>query len=261
MPACYVAEPHGGLSRARNTGIAAASGSIILFTDDDIRPPLRWIQGMCDPILAGHAEAVAGGVKLAPFLERPWMEQQHRGWLASTEILDPREPEAMIGASMGFSREVLASVPSFDEELGPGALGFWDDALFSRQAVRAGFRIAGALDNAVEHHVHPSRLSRRCCADRAVREGRSYAYVVHHWEHRAVDCALPAILMLARRLFLQRRRHSGEWGYSEGIPVWEADLLHEISFLMQFRRERRRPRNYDKQGLCKVKSAAGRSGE
>src|SRR5580704_12336571 len=53
----YIYEPKAGLSYARNAGLAAASGRIILFTDDDIHVPLDWIEGMCRPILEGTADA------------------------------------------------------------------------------------------------------------------------------------------------------------------------------------------------------------
>src|ERR1700742_4574973 len=39
----YVPEPRPGLSLARNTGIAAASGEIIAFTDDDCVPAKDWL--------------------------------------------------------------------------------------------------------------------------------------------------------------------------------------------------------------------------
>jgi hypothetical protein len=128
---------------------------MILFTDDDVRPPEDWIDGMCEPILLGKAQAVAGGVRIAPKLHRPWMEALHRGWLASTEGIDPAAPYTMFGANMGFSREVLSKVPAFDTELGPGALGFGDEMLFSWQLLEAGYQIHGALDVAVEHHFEP----------------------------------------------------------------------------------------------------------
>lgn len=40
----YVAEPRPGLSLARNTGIAAAAGEIIAFTDDDCVPEKDWLK-------------------------------------------------------------------------------------------------------------------------------------------------------------------------------------------------------------------------
>ena len=62
----YVFEPTRGKSRALNRGIRESSGTILLFSDDDIRFPPDWIERMTAPILAGGADAVAGGVVLAP---------------------------------------------------------------------------------------------------------------------------------------------------------------------------------------------------
>lgn len=43
LPLIYVEEPRQGLSRARNTGLQAASGRLIVFTDDDVRPCREWL--------------------------------------------------------------------------------------------------------------------------------------------------------------------------------------------------------------------------
>jgi len=43
LPLVYVCEPRQGLSRARNRGIEAASGRLVMFTDDDVTPSLDWI--------------------------------------------------------------------------------------------------------------------------------------------------------------------------------------------------------------------------
>jgi glycosyltransferase involved in cell wall biosynthesis len=43
LPLLLVHEPVQGLSRARNAGVAAASGDLIIFTDDDVRPCPEWI--------------------------------------------------------------------------------------------------------------------------------------------------------------------------------------------------------------------------
>ena len=40
----YVHEPAPGLSHGRNAGLRAASGSLIVFTDDDVEVPPGWIE-------------------------------------------------------------------------------------------------------------------------------------------------------------------------------------------------------------------------
>jgi glycosyltransferase involved in cell wall biosynthesis len=43
LPIVYLRESRQGLSNARNAGLSAARGRLILFTDDDVRPHPRWI--------------------------------------------------------------------------------------------------------------------------------------------------------------------------------------------------------------------------
>ncbi len=249
----YVRAACGGVAHARNAALAAATGKIILFLDDDVRPPPQWLPGMCAPILAGRADAVAGGVRLAPHLERPWMERPHRTWLADTGYLDPHAPQEFVSANMAIGRHVLERVPAFDPELGPGALGLGEDALFSWQLLRAGFAIAPALDVAVEHHFDARRLTRRGFRDAAAHRGRTLAYQRHHWEHLEVP-------EVARRF--RRRRLKFALGMvthpfppTEGMPIWEMFLREDLAFLRHYRLERTRPRNYERFGLIKHSGA------
>ncbi len=43
LPITYVYEPKQGLSRARNAGLDAAEGQLIVFTDDDVKPVPGWL--------------------------------------------------------------------------------------------------------------------------------------------------------------------------------------------------------------------------
>ena len=81
----YVHEPCRGKGYAYNRGMTEAQGEVFLFTDDDMRVPANWIAGMCEPVLSGQADAVAGGVKIAPHLERPWMTPGHKAWFAASD--------------------------------------------------------------------------------------------------------------------------------------------------------------------------------
>ena len=252
IPVVYLFEPRQGQCFARNAALARARGPIILFTDDDVRPPHDWIEGMCAPLLAGTAHAVAGGVRIAPHLERPWMGWMHRAWLASTDSLNPQEPEHMVGANMAFSREVLERVPAFDTELGPGASGFHDESLFSFQLKRAGYRIVSAFDVTVEHHFDESRLLRANFLDTAGKMGRSSAYWAHHWEHEEVRRPRLALALAQLRLAKWRAQRRRETLGAEGMPEWEMVLVKQVNFQQQYLVERARPRNYERRGLVKL---------
>ena len=69
----HFVEQKPGKCRGLNLGLAESGGDILLFTDDDVRPSVDWIAGMCEPIIDGRGDAVSGGVHLAPHLVRPWM--------------------------------------------------------------------------------------------------------------------------------------------------------------------------------------------
>ena len=245
-------EPRRGKVYALNTAIAATESIAMLFTDDDVRVPPDWIEAMVHPILAGNADAVAGGVHLAPDLCRPWMEPLHRGWMASTEVIDPKRPEALIGANMALSRRVFERVPMFDPELGPGsALGSGEESLFSLQLYQAGFRIVSAFDTSVEHRFSASRLSKQSLLNRARIEGRIAAYISWHWEHASLRH--PYRQLLGQWLRLQKKRWTRpRWTSSEGAPTWELLHLLRIHFIQQYLRERRRPAIYSKRGLVKT---------
>jgi glycosyltransferase involved in cell wall biosynthesis len=246
----YLYEPNPGQCYARNAALAAASGEIILFTDDDVRVPTNWIEGMCAPIVAGVADAVAGGIRLAPHLERPWMTWLHKALWASTESMDQENPDSLIGANMAFSRDVLSKVPAFDTELGPGALGFHDESLFSFQLKEAGYRIASAFEVIVEHHFDESRLQRDELIETTRKMGASSAYRKYHWEYS--DIAHPRLQAALWRVRLLKWRATKEtWPYPEGMPGWEAWMLWQYYTNRYYLVEQKRPRNYERHGLVK----------
>lgn len=184
LPVRRVFEPVAGLSNARNAGLRHTTSDVILFTDDDVRAPADWIAGMCRPILSGEADAVAGGVRFPAEYEAALSKEpfrSRRGWLASTESLDPRNPRALVGANMAFSRRAADAVGGFDPTLGAGALGFGEETLFAERLVAAGFHIQAVLDVSVTHYFDLSRLTGPVLLKMADRMGRSTAYLDYHW--------------------------------------------------------------------------------
>lgn len=251
MPIRYFFEPRLGKSNAQNRGLAEANGDIFLFTDDDVRPGENWVEGMCAPIIAGKADAVAGGIILADELERSWMSPMHRAWLAASVRLDPQHPQHMISANMAVARSVFAKVLAFDPELGPGATGGGDDLLFSFQVKEAGFKMVSALDVKVVHYFQPTRLRRQEWLAAARSHGRSKAYLQHHWEHQQIKLVWMRYLKALALLKLYRVRQKKPPA-AEGCSLTELGLLATTVAHSQLLVERRRPRNYSRRGLVKL---------
>lgn len=250
MDVKYVSEPRRGKCFALNTGIAQANGEIILFLDDDVRPPVNWLEGMCEPILLGKADAVVGGVRIAAHLERPWMTRLQKSLLASTEFQSLASPH-LIGASSCIARKVLSKVPAYDTEIGPGALGLYDDTLFSYQVKEAGFLITTAFHITSEHHFDADRLSRSSWLSHAKKKGRSLAYLRYHWAHKDIELPRRKILKTYVSLAKWRLKKNAIPPSHEGIEDWEITMVSHIHLYKQYLREHRRPRNYRKCGLVK----------
>ncbi|MBM3907993.1 MAG: glycosyltransferase family 2 protein [Gemmatimonadetes bacterium] len=246
-----VSVPQAGKGHAYNGGLAVAAGSVILLTDDDVRPAPEWISSVCAPIWQGRAEMVAGGVSFPPHLHRPWMTPSLRSFLSSTELLDAANPEWVVGANLAFSRRVLERVPAFDPALGPGGLGFEDEVLFAWQVREAGFRIVGSLEYPVQHWFSPDRLRRSALGRYLRAHGRSKAYVEYHWEHRVVRRPRLAFARALLRWLGFHARHPLAWSRREGISEREADALRAMGYFAQFAVERRRPRQYARRGLVR----------
>ena len=259
MPVRVLQEMAPGAGSARNMGLRNAQGKVVLITDDDTQLPVNWVEAMCRPILDGEADAVAGKIVIAPHLRRDWMSAHHEAILSATVSMDPEAPQDIFGASMAFHRDVLAAVPGFDPELGPGtAVGHMDDTLFSWQLKRAGYRIAYVSKAPVVHHFNQDRLLRSSFISAARRHGRARAYMAYHWQHvpyaksRRFGSRWLNLLLRYTLLLVRRTIYPKEWIRKEGISSWEFGLIRQISGIKQFIGDSRRPRNYDRHGLRKI---------
>jgi len=250
----YCLEPNVGLSYARNRALTELHGRALLLTDDDMRFPTNWLEGMCGNILNGSCDIVAGGVRIADHLVRPWFTKYHRNVLAETTKVEQTYPQWPFGGNMAFSNAVLDAVPRFDEELGAGRLGYSEDTLFACQLHDAGYRMSTALDVCVEHNFEPSRLLRSSFTDDAKKRGQSDAYLKRHWIHQE-GRAFPHLRMVARiaQLAFYRLTHPSENNSHEGLSEHEARLHYLISFYRQSLIEDKRPRNYSRRGLVKLR--------
>jgi len=118
----------GGLNVARNTCIAATSGDLIAFVDDDVKAPPTWLAALAEGA-ARHPEAEALGGPIRGRLIGPAPRSCGREDAPITTLdLGPRDCEVQFvwGANLAVRRSAIDRIGPFDERLsGPGDEEEW----------------------------------------------------------------------------------------------------------------------------------------
>ncbi|MDX6715111.1 MAG: hypothetical protein QOH30_1669 [Baekduia sp.] len=170
-----VSEPVPGLSRARNTGVAHATGDVIAFTDDDVIVDPGWIVALVRGFTRAPRVGCVTGMVPSAEIETPAQAyfDGKVGWADScrprlfdldrnrmAEPLYPYLPGTFgAGANFAVKRAALDDVGTFDEALGAGspAKGGEDIDYFLR-TILGGYAIAYE-PAAIVWHVHRRELS------------------------------------------------------------------------------------------------------
>ena len=116
FPVALIRTENRGLSAARNAGLAAATGEIVAYLDDDARPDPDWLTFL----VAGFADerhAGIGGPNLPP------EDESRFGTCVANApggpvhvLLSDTVAEHIPGCNMAFRRAALAAIGGFDEQ-------------------------------------------------------------------------------------------------------------------------------------------------
>lgn len=187
VPLRYLFEVRQGRSSALNTGIGAARGEVLAFTDDDVRVADGWLDAACGPLLnvdAGLMSRATGdraagvaytGGPVRPIWGAPpprWLDLT-RGDLWGTIAIQNHGSDPFIyeegrkvplGANMAVRRELFGRIGGFRPDLGRtgGRLVLGQevpDLLLRARA--AGVRGMYVPAMQVDHHIPAGRLTPR----------------------------------------------------------------------------------------------------
>jgi glycosyltransferase involved in cell wall biosynthesis len=139
VPVRYVAEPQPNRGKARNRGVASSRGRYILFCDDDVRLPHRWV--------AAHAAARRGDdyVVNGPIINVPSYDVNPRPALGNYSRA------FLCTCNASLSKAAFESVGGFDEAFD---LYGWEDTELGVRLREAGCRWTFAWE-AFLWHVKP----------------------------------------------------------------------------------------------------------
>jgi GT2 family glycosyltransferase len=142
--------PGPGPSHKRNAAWRAARAPVILFTDDDCRPPADWVQRALDAVRANPGAIVQGATAVDPDEEVVRLHAPH----ARFQLVDPPVIWAQT-CNIAYPRAVLEATGGFDESL-PVAAG--EDTDLALRAREHGTPYVGAPEVLTYHAVEPASL-------------------------------------------------------------------------------------------------------
>jgi glucosyl-dolichyl phosphate glucuronosyltransferase len=214
IAAQYVAEPRLGLHNARHAGVRAATGDVLVFTDDDATFHVDWLAGYARSFQQ-NPEMVAAGGPVKPVWEAPpprWIVEYMRTQPAMFPILSLMDlggsmrispDEVFFGVNMAIRRQTVLEMGGFNpDSFGSVWLGDGETGL-NRKLQREGLLI-GYLPNAlVYHHIPPERLTLAYFIRREQNDG---ACDVYGRFHEAGLPARPELMVIMTQLAIASLR-------------------------------------------------------
>jgi GT2 family glycosyltransferase/sugar lactone lactonase YvrE len=220
--------PNGGLSAARNVGLAEATGEIVAYTDADTRVDPDWLTFLVQPFLRSDVVG-SGGPNVVPPDDPPLAQCIARAPGGPTHVLlDDRIAEHVPGCNMAFRRDALVAIGGFN----PIYLRAGDDVDACWRLQARGWKIGFASSALVWHH---HRATVRAYWRQQVGYGEGETWLMAHHPEKFLDGhmlwhgRIYSPLPFVRSLW-GTKINAGVWGTAAFPSVYRTDV-HPFAFL------------------------------
>jgi GT2 family glycosyltransferase len=203
----YVYAAEQGAARARNAGVTAARGTMLVFADDDVTAPPNWLAALLQTYET-HKDAWCVGGRIV--LEMPtegvpeWFDEPLAFCLSGLDmgpdVIRREYPEDVWSANLSVKREALQRVGLFHPTLGPqgNQMMYAEDSEMCWRIQRAGGTVYYCGAAMLRHRVPASRLSKAFFRRRAYWIGRAYGLLRVRERDYSWHNLLPRLLRVSK---------------------------------------------------------------
>lgn len=220
--------PNGGLSNARNVGLAHATREVVAYTDADTRVDPDWLTHLVQPFLTSDVVG-SGGPNVVPPDDPAMAQCIARAPGGPTHVLlDDRTAEHVPGCNMAFKREALLAIGGFNAVY----LRAGDDVDVCWRLQARGWKIGFAASALVWHH---HRATVKAYWRQQVGYGEGERWLMAHHPDKFLDGhmlwrgRIYSPLPFVRSLWGERI-NAGVWGTAAFPSVYRTDV-HPFAFL------------------------------
>ncbi|MGO7041046.1 glycosyltransferase family 2 protein [Rhizobium acaciae] len=181
LPMTVISQPTPGKSRALNAALSIARGSLIVFTDDDIRADPHWLSALAQ-CAAEQADCGVFGGRIVPEWETPPGKDPFLAWIpmgSTFAIIDetqsgPCEPTKIWGPNTMIRRALLGSDVRYREDIGPlpgGLFAMGEDQEIIMRLAKRGAKAYRCADAIIHHWIPSASVTETWVLKRAERLG------------------------------------------------------------------------------------------